>query len=126
MSAGGLAQGLAATFNLGPIRNALALWLGIEPADLFLYIFLPPMLLDAAVRIDYFLLRKVRAVLIGFGHPLDMHSRLLLLKEWEAQDSSAASECGCAKGFAESLSNNLDIIAANLTGAPICSLQESD
>ena len=53
---------MAATFNLGPVRNALAMWLGIEPADLFLYIFLPPMLLDAAVRIDYFLLRKVRVV----------------------------------------------------------------
>ena len=58
--AGALSQGLAIPFNLGPVRNALALWLGIEPADLFLYIFLPPMLLDAAVRMDYFLFKKVK------------------------------------------------------------------
>lgn len=71
LSAGGLSQGLAATFNLGPIRNALALWLGIEPADLFLYIFLPPMLLDAAVRIDYFLLKKVRDMPESSGAPVE-------------------------------------------------------
>ena len=59
LHAGGVCQGLAMPFNLGPVRNALAIWLGIEPADLFLYIFLPPMLLDAAVRIDYFLFKKV-------------------------------------------------------------------
>lgn len=45
--------------NTGPLGNAITLWLGIEPADLFLYVFLPPMLVDSAVRIDYFIFRKV-------------------------------------------------------------------
>lgn len=42
--------------------NGIAIWLGIEPADLFLYIFLPPMLVDAAVRIDFFIFRKVHFI----------------------------------------------------------------
>ena len=45
--------------NLGRLGNALAIWLGVQPADLFLYIFLPPMLLDEAVRIEYFIFKKV-------------------------------------------------------------------
>ena len=48
--------------NTGPLGNAIALWLGIEPADLFLYVFLPPMLVDSAVRIDYFIFRKVHSL----------------------------------------------------------------
>ena len=31
----------------------------MPPAELFFYIFLPPLLLDAAVRIDFFLFKKV-------------------------------------------------------------------
>ncbi len=33
---------------------------GIRPADIFLYVFLPPLLLDSAVRMDYFVFKKVR------------------------------------------------------------------
>lgn len=58
--AGGIAQGVAFPVNLRQWGNALALWLGISPSDLFLYIFLPPMLLDAAIRISYFHFRKVK------------------------------------------------------------------
>ena len=50
---------LAIPVNLGRLGNALAIWLGVQPADLFLYIFLPPMLLDEAVRIEYFIFKKV-------------------------------------------------------------------
>ena len=41
-------------------RNALFI------AELFFYIFLPPLLLDAAVRIDFFLFKKVWSQRRGF------------------------------------------------------------
>ena len=50
---------MAFPVNLGRFGNSLAIWLGIRPADLLLYTFLPPMLLDAAMRIDFFLFQKV-------------------------------------------------------------------
>ena len=56
---GGVLQAIAFPIKTGPVGNGIAIWLGIEPADLFLYIFLPPMLVDSAVRIDYFIFRKV-------------------------------------------------------------------
>ncbi len=40
---------------MGPLSNAITLWLGIQPADMFLYVFLPPLLLDSAVSIDHML-----------------------------------------------------------------------
>ena len=46
--------------NLGRFGNSAAWWLGIQPYELFFYVFLPPLLLDAAVRIDFFLFKKVR------------------------------------------------------------------
>ena len=46
--------------GLGRLGNSMAWWLGIRPYELFLYVFLPPLLLDAAVRIDWFLFKKVR------------------------------------------------------------------
>ena len=45
--------------GLGRLGNSIAWWLGIRPYELFLYVFLPPLLLDAAVRIDWFLFKKV-------------------------------------------------------------------
>ena len=41
--------------------NSVALFLGVEPADIFLYVFLPPLLFEAAVRIDYFIFKKAVA-----------------------------------------------------------------
>ena len=46
-------------FNLGRVTNALALWLGAEPAELLFYVFLPPLLLESAVRINFYLFKKV-------------------------------------------------------------------
>lgn len=46
--------------NLGRLGNSIAIWLGIQPYELFFYVFLPPLLMDAAVRIDFFLFKKVR------------------------------------------------------------------
>lgn len=45
--------------NLLEVSNSIALWLGISPPDLFFYAFLPPLLVDSAIRIDFFMFRKV-------------------------------------------------------------------
>lgn len=44
-----------------PHSNSVALWLNMSPADVFVYAFFPPLLLDSAVRMDFFMLRKVRS-----------------------------------------------------------------
>ena len=51
--------------NLGRFGNSAAWWLGIQPYELFFYVFLPPLLLDAAVRIDFFLFKKARHCALG-------------------------------------------------------------
>lgn len=60
MFAGGVLMGFAYPFNLRELGNGAALWLGIEPYELFFYIFLPPLLLDAALKIDWYAFKKVR------------------------------------------------------------------
>ena len=45
--------------NLYRLSNAISLWLGIQPPDLFFYAFLPPLLVDAALRLDWFVFTKV-------------------------------------------------------------------
>ncbi len=46
-------------FNLRELGNSVSIWLGIEPYELFFYIFLPPLLLDAALKIDWYMFKKV-------------------------------------------------------------------
>ncbi|KAL6780791.1 hypothetical protein ACKKBF_B11690 [Auxenochlorella protothecoides x Auxenochlorella symbiontica] len=54
--------------NLGLISNAISIWLNIQPPDLFFYAFLPPLLVDSAIRIDFFMFRKLslHAVMMAF------------------------------------------------------------
>jgi len=59
LMAGGGLMGFVYPFNLREIGNGVALWLGIEPYELFFYIFLPPLLLDAALKIDWYVFKKV-------------------------------------------------------------------
>jgi hypothetical protein len=61
---GGAIQGIMfpTMGGLGRLGNSIAWWLSIQPYELFLYVFLPPLLLDAAVRIDFFLFKKVSYV----------------------------------------------------------------
>lgn len=61
LSPGGALMGFVYPFNLREIGNGVALWLGIEPYELFFYIFLPPLLLDAALKIDWYIFKKVGA-----------------------------------------------------------------
>ncbi|KAG2448639.1 hypothetical protein HYH02_006526 [Chlamydomonas schloesseri] len=56
---GGVYFAFAYYFNLEHVSNAVMLWLGMRPADIFVFVFLPPFLLDLSVRVDYFLLKKV-------------------------------------------------------------------
>ncbi|DBA74298.1 TPA: Son of sevenless 1, variant 2 [Trebouxia sp. C0004] len=56
--AGGALQGILFPLNLGRLGNSVSLWLNIEPYELFFYVFLPPLLLDAAVKLDFFLFKK--------------------------------------------------------------------
>lgn len=58
-STGGVLQGFMFPFNLGRLGNGISWWLGIRPYELFFYIFLPPLLCDSAVRIDFFLFKQV-------------------------------------------------------------------
>ena len=44
--------------NLGSIGNAVALWLDIKPAELFFYAFLPPLLVEQSIRIDFYMFKK--------------------------------------------------------------------
>jgi len=57
---GGALQGILFPWNLGRLGNSVSLWLNIEPYELFFYVFLPPLLLDAAVKLDFFLFKKVQ------------------------------------------------------------------
>jgi NhaP-type Na+/H+ or K+/H+ antiporter len=55
--------------NLQRLGNAISLWLGIQPPDLFFYAFLPPLLVDAALRLDWFTFSKLwpHIVLMAYG-----------------------------------------------------------
>lgn len=72
--AGGLLQLLNTACNMGPLSNGTSLWLGIEPADIFLYVFLPPLLLDSTVRTDYFTFKKVSSPIVS-SHSWSVYSR---------------------------------------------------
>jgi len=56
---GGLLAILNYYVNLLEIGNAIALWLAIRPADLFFYAFLPPLIVEQAIRIEFYMFRKV-------------------------------------------------------------------
>eukprot|EP00882_Tetradesmus_deserticola_P018820 GHRQ01020212.1.p2 GENE.GHRQ01020212.1~~GHRQ01020212.1.p2 ORF type:complete len:180 (+),score=69.88 GHRQ01020212.1:283-822(+) len=59
--AGALFQVANVYLNMNHFSNALTIWLGMHPSAIFFQIFLPPLLLDSAVRVDFFLFKKVSA-----------------------------------------------------------------
>ncbi|KAI8472713.1 MAG: Sodium/hydrogen exchanger family-domain-containing protein [Monoraphidium minutum] len=85
--AGAALAGLAWPVNLMQLSNSLNIWLGIAPWQLFFYVFLPPLLLDAAVRIDWYMFRKVMVqvvtmafLVVGAGCALMVPIMLYLLR----------------------------------------------
>ncbi len=59
--AGGLVALCSLETSLGRFGNSVYLWLGgIHPGEVFFYVFLPPLLLDSAARLDFFVFKKVR------------------------------------------------------------------
>ena len=58
-AAGGILGAVNNWANLGEISNSIAIWLGISPPDIFFYAFLPPLGVDAALRLDFFMFSKV-------------------------------------------------------------------
>lgn len=54
--------------NMRELSNAASLWLSIYPADLFLYAFLPPLIVEQAIRADFFMLRRtwLHTLLLAF------------------------------------------------------------
>ena len=53
------AEVLVYKYNLGRLGNSFTVWLGASPPELLLYGFLPPLLLDAAMSLDWFVFTKV-------------------------------------------------------------------
>ena len=61
----------AAAFLLGPLSifsNGIALWLDIVPGDLLVYVFLPGLLLDEALRIQFHFFKRylVQSLVLAF------------------------------------------------------------
>lgn len=46
-------------WNMREFSNSISLWMGLSPAQTFFTVFLPPLLLDSAARVDYFMFKKV-------------------------------------------------------------------
>lgn len=65
--AGAALEAVAHPFNLGRLGNALSLWLGIDPPELFFFVFLPPLLLETALTIDWFVFKKVKWQVLAFA-----------------------------------------------------------
>ncbi len=61
------------------VSNAVFLWLDLAPPEVFVYIFFPPLLLDSAVRMDVFMLRKVLWLVLFMAFVMVMASALLLI-----------------------------------------------
>ncbi|GIM04957.1 hypothetical protein Vretimale_9399, partial [Volvox reticuliferus] len=66
-------------WNLENVSNAVMLWLGMRPADIFVFVFLPPFLLDLSVRIDFFMLKKVAFNIAFMAFFMVAASALLLI-----------------------------------------------
>ncbi|KAL6750873.1 Sodium/hydrogen exchanger family-domain-containing protein [Haematococcus lacustris] len=77
--AGGVYEILVYYFNLGHVSNAVNLWLGMRPADIFVFVFLPPFLLDLAVRIDFFKLKKMIVNVLFMAFVMVISTCLLLV-----------------------------------------------
>ncbi|MEW5312414.1 MAG: hypothetical protein WDW38_004051 [Sanguina aurantia] len=77
--AGAVYEVFAFKFNLGHVSNAVSLWLGMRPSDIFVYVFFPPFLLDLASRIDFYMLKKTMVSVLMMAFVMVVASALLLI-----------------------------------------------
>jgi NhaP-type Na+/H+ or K+/H+ antiporter len=68
MIAGGILGVANYYWNMLSISNSVALWLNIQPASLFFYAFLPPLIMDSTLNLDMFMFKKlwVHSLLLAF------------------------------------------------------------
>jgi len=68
MIAGGILGVANYYWNMLSISNSVALWLNIQPASLFFYAFLPPLIMDSTLNLDMFIFKKlwVHSLLLAF------------------------------------------------------------
>ncbi|GAX85098.1 hypothetical protein CEUSTIGMA_g12518.t1 [Chlamydomonas eustigma] len=67
---GCLTQLLSFKYNLGRLGNAISILFGVQPPETFFFIFLPPVLLNSLLHVDYFLFRKVSLLSLCFAASL--------------------------------------------------------
>ncbi|PNH05577.1 Sodium/hydrogen exchanger 7 [Tetrabaena socialis] len=78
LAAGALVEVASYHTNLGRFGNSVTLWLGgIHPGEVFFYTFLPPLLLESAARLDYFVFKQVLVLSLVFAFVLVCTSTLL-------------------------------------------------
>ena len=98
--AGAAAELLVYSRNLGHFGNAFTLFLGVDPPGLLLYGFLPPLLLDAALGLDWFNFRKVAHHVVSYAilivlataaglTPLLLYGLRLADQGWKVRRSTA-------------------------------------
>eukprot|EP00201_Polytomella_parva_P020069 CAMPEP_0175040062 /NCGR_PEP_ID=MMETSP0052_2-20121109/1021_1 /TAXON_ID=51329 ORGANISM="Polytomella parva, Strain SAG 63-3" /NCGR_SAMPLE_ID=MMETSP0052_2 /ASSEMBLY_ACC=CAM_ASM_000194 /LENGTH=644 /DNA_ID=CAMNT_0016302165 /DNA_START=218 /DNA_END=2148 /DNA_ORIENTATION=- len=74
---GSVCEMLSFQHNLGRFGNSLAIWLGMHPAEIFPYIFLPPLLFHSAMCVDFFTFKKVLMLSLVFAFLLMVASIFL-------------------------------------------------
>lgn len=56
-----------ASFAACRLGNAFSHWLGVNPPELFFYVFLPPLLLHSALCVDWFVFKKVKLQVLAYA-----------------------------------------------------------
>lgn len=56
---GAASEFLASFFNLGRFSNSFTIWLSASPPEILLYGFLPPLLFESAVGLDYHIFKRL-------------------------------------------------------------------
>ena len=75
---GAVVQTIAYYYNLGRLGNAISEWIAMDGKSFF-YVFLPPLLLDSALRIDFYMFRKVLGLSLTFAFVIVTASTFLAI-----------------------------------------------
>lgn len=74
--------------NLGRLGNAFSIWLGIDP-ELFFFVFLPPLLLDSALSVDWCAAAHARSAAAAGRRAHGMRGLLLHLPRYHGAKQRA-------------------------------------